>query len=125
MLILFKSFCLQLLICLFLGLLWFGTLHAFLRKSKDFFIDYRGKTMTTTTMKLKAQGSVKPLSRNGKTPELKKRGRGEKNSPWMAIVIFLIFAGLVAYMFSPNVPNSQRSGSQTSATTGFANSLAK
>ena len=81
--------------------------------------------MPTATMKTKTQGSVKPLSRNRKKPELKKRGRAEKKSPLMPIVMFLIFAGLVAYMFSPNVPNSQKSGSDTSTNSGFAKSLTK
>ena len=81
--------------------------------------------MNTATIKRKIPSSAKSESRNGKTSATKKRGKAEKKSPWTPIVIFLIFAGLVAYMFSPNVPNSQSSGSQNSANSGFANSLAK
>ena len=58
-------------------------------------------------------------------PASKRRGRTEKKSPWAPIVIFLIFAGLVAFMFSPNLPDSQRSGSDSEATSGFANGLSK
>ncbi len=76
-------------------------------------------------MKTKTQGRDKPSSRNGKAPASKRRGKTEKKSPWTAIVIFLLFAGLVAYMFSPNVPNSQRSGSESATTGGFANGLSK
>lgn len=81
--------------------------------------------MTVATLKTKAQVAAKPLSKNGKAPRSRRRGQAEKKSPWISIIIFLIFAGLVAYMFSPNVPNSQRSGSQNSTNSGFANSLAK
>ena len=80
--------------------------------------------MSTATIKTKIPSSAKPASRNGKTSAPKKRGKAEKKSPWTAIIIFLIFAGLVAYMFSPNVPNSQSSGSQSSMN-GLANTLAK
>ena len=81
--------------------------------------------MNTATIKTKIPGSAKPVSRKGKTSAPKKRGKAEKKSPWTPIVIFLIFAGLVAYMFSPNVPNPQSSGSQNSSNSGFAKSLAK
>lgn len=81
--------------------------------------------MTATTMKTKAQNSAKPSLRNVETAVPKRRGGAEKKSPWKTIIIFLIFAGLVAYMFSPNVPNSQRSGVQDSTNNGFVNSLAK
>jgi hypothetical protein len=81
--------------------------------------------MSTATIKTKIPGSAKPAARNGKASAPKRRGKVAKKSPWTAIVIFLIFAGLVAYMFSPNVPNSQRSGSQSSANSGFAKSLTK
>jgi len=81
--------------------------------------------MNTATIKTKIPGSAKPISRNGKASAPKKRAKAQKKSPWTAIVIFLIFAGLVAFMFSPNVPTSQRSGTQNSANSGFANSLAK
>ncbi len=75
--------------------------------------------------KIKSQKSAKTSKRNEESSVPKKRGAAGKNSPWKAIVIFLIFAGLVAYMFSPNVPNSQRSGSQSSTDSGFAKTLAK
>lgn len=81
--------------------------------------------MTTATMKTKAQKSAKPSKRNTESAKPKRRGVAGKKSPLKAIVIFLIFAGLVAYMFSPNVPNSQRSGSQNSTDNGFAKSLTK
>ena len=68
--------------------------------------------MNTATIKTKIPGSAKPVSRKGKASAPKKRGKVEKKSPWTPIAIFLIFAGLVAYMFSPNVPNSQSSGSK-------------
>ena len=80
--------------------------------------------MNTATIKRKIPSSAKSEARNGKTSATKKRGKAEKKSPWTPIVIFLIFAGLVAYMFSPNVPNSQSSGSQSSMN-GLANTLAK
>ena len=81
--------------------------------------------MTTATMKPKVRKSVKPSSQSGKASAPSKRGRAEKKSPWISIIMFLFFAGLVAYMFSPNVPNSQGSGSKATAGSGFANSLAK
>ena len=71
--------------------------------------------MSTATMKTKTQ----------EVPASKRRGRTEKKSPWAPIVIFLIFAGLVAFMFSPNLPDSQRSGSDSAAPSGFANGLSK
>ena len=71
--------------------------------------------MNTATVKTKTQ----------EVPASKRRGRAEKKSPWAPIVIFLIFAGLVAFMFSPNLPDSQRSGSDSEATSGFANGLSK
>jgi hypothetical protein len=71
--------------------------------------------MSTATMKTKTQ----------EAPASKRRGKTEKKSPWAPIVIFLIFAGLVAFMFSPNLPDSQRSGSDSEATSGFANGLSK
>ena len=71
--------------------------------------------MSTATMKTKTQ----------EVPASKRRGKTEKKSPWAPIVIFLIFAGLLAFMFSPNVPDSQRSGSDSAATSGFANGLSK
>ena len=71
--------------------------------------------MSTATMKTKTQ----------EVPASKRRGKTEKKSPWVPIVIFLIFAGLVAFMFSSNLPDSQRSGSDSEATSGFANGLSK
>ena len=79
--------------------------------------------MSTATVKTKTQDLNKPSSRNGKAPASKRRGKTEKKSPWAPIVIFLIFAGLVAYMFSPNAPDPQRSGSANTA--GFAKGLSK
>ena len=79
--------------------------------------------MTAATMKTK--NSAKPSSRNAEGSASRRRSEARKSSPWKAIVIFLIFAGLVAYMFSPNVPNSQRSGAQNSSDSGFAKSLTK
>lgn len=79
--------------------------------------------MTAATMKTK--NSAKPSMRKAEASAPKIRGGAKKSSPWKAIVIFLIFAGLVAYMFSPNVPNSQRSGTQNSSDSGFAKSLTK
>ena len=76
-------------------------------------------------MKTKTKNSAKPSSRNAEGSASKRRTEARKSSPWKAIVIFLIFAGLVAYMFSPNVPNSQRSGAQNSSDSGFAKSLTK
>jgi hypothetical protein len=71
--------------------------------------------MSTATMKTKTQ----------EVPASKRRGKTEKKSPWAPMVIFLIFAGLVAFMFSPNLPDSQRAGSDSEATSGFANGLSK
>ena len=71
--------------------------------------------MSTATMKTKTQ----------EVPASKRRGKTEKKSPWAPIVIFLIFGGLVAFMFSPNLPDSKRSGSDSEATSGFANGLSK
>ena len=71
--------------------------------------------MSTATMKTKTQ----------EVPASKRRGKTEKKSPWAPIVIFLIFAGLVAFMLSPNLPDSQRSGSDSEATSGFANGISK
>ena len=71
--------------------------------------------MSTATVKTKTQ----------EVPASKRRGRTEKKSPWAPIVIFLIFAGLVAFMFSPNLPDAQISGSDSEATSGFANGLSK
>jgi hypothetical protein len=68
--------------------------------------------MNTATIKTKTKGSAKPISIKSKESVPKKRGKAQKKSPWTPIIIFLIFAGLVAYMFSPNVPNSQSSGSK-------------
>ncbi len=76
-------------------------------------------------MKTKNQGLDKPSSRTGKVVTPKRRGQPAKKSPWTPIAVFLIFAGLVAYMFSPNVPDSERSGSENIATTGFAGGLSK
>jgi hypothetical protein len=81
--------------------------------------------MSPATMKTKTQGLDKPSPRKGKAPASRRRGKTEKKSPWAPIVIFLIFAGLVAFMFSPNLPDSQRSGSDSEATSGFANGLSK
>ena len=81
--------------------------------------------MTAVTMKTKTQKSAKPSLRKAEASASKKRGAATKSSPWKAVIIFLIFAGLVAYMFSPNVPNSQRSGTQNSTDSGFAKSLTK
>ena len=75
--------------------------------------------------KIKSRKSARSSERNAESSVPKKRGVARKNSPWKAILILLIFAGLVAYMFSPNVPNSQRSGSQSSSDSGFAKTLAK
>jgi len=79
--------------------------------------------MSTATMKTKTQGLDKPSPRKGKAPASRRRGKTEKKSPWTSIAIFLIFAGLVAYMFSPNAPDPQRSGSANAA--GFAKGLSK
>ena len=85
--------------------------------------------MNTAAIKTKTQGLDKPSPRKGKAPASSKapasrrRGQTEKKSPWKSIAIFLIFAGLVVYMFSPNVPDSQRSGSANTA--GFAQGLSK
>ena len=79
--------------------------------------------MSTATMKTKTQGLDKPSPRKGKAPASRRRGKTEKKSPWTSIAIFLIFAGLVAYMFSPNAPDPQRSGSTNKA--GFAKGLSK
>ena len=79
--------------------------------------------MSTATMKTKTQGLDKPSPRKGKAPASRRRGKTEKKSPWTSIAIFLIFAGLVAYMFSPNAPDPQRSGSADTA--GFAKGLSK
>ena len=69
--------------------------------------------MSTATVKTKTQ----------EVPASKRRGKTEKKSPWAAIVIFLIFAGLVVFMFSPNAPDPQRSGSANTA--GFAKGISK
>ena len=69
--------------------------------------------MSTATVKTKTQ----------EVPASKRRGKTEKKSPWTAIAIFLIFAGVVAYMFSPNAPDPQRSGSANTA--GFAKGISK
>ena len=79
--------------------------------------------MSTATMKTKTQGLEKPSPRKGKASAPRRRGTTEKKSPWTSIAIFLIFAGLVAYMFSPNAPDPQRSGSANTA--GFAQGLFK
>ena len=79
--------------------------------------------MSTATMKTKTQGLDKPSPRKGKAPASRRRGKTEKKSPWTSIAIFLIFAGLVAYMFSPNTPDPQKSGSANTA--GFAKGLSK
>ena len=71
--------------------------------------------MSTATMKTKTQ----------EVPASKRRGKTEKKSPWVPIVIFLIFAGLVVFMFSPNAPASKRSGSDSAVTSGFANGISK
>ena len=71
--------------------------------------------MSTATMKTKTQ----------EVPASKRRGKTEKKSPWVPIVIFLIFAGLVVFMFSPNAPESKRSGSDSAGTSGFANGISK
>ncbi len=81
--------------------------------------------MNTAAIKPKAQSLGKPSSKKVETPVSKRRGGAAKNSLWKSIIIFLTFAGLVAYMFSPNVPDPQRSGSQGSADSGFAKSLTK
>ena len=42
------------------------------------------------------------------------------------VTVFLIFAGLVAYLFSPNVPDSQRAGAKGGiAGSGFVGGLGK
>ena len=71
--------------------------------------------MSTATMKTKTQ----------EVPASKRRGKTEKKSPWVPIVIFLIFAGLVVFLFSPNAPGSKRSGSDSAVTSGFANGISK
>ena len=81
--------------------------------------------MAAATMKNKNQNSAKPSLRNAETSAPKRRSAAGKSSPWKAVIIFLIFAGLVAYMFSPNVPNSQRSGTQNSSDSGLARGLTK
>ena len=79
--------------------------------------------MSTAAVKTKTQDLNKPSSRNGKAPASKRRGKTEKKSPWTSIAIFLIFAGLVAYMFSPNAPDPEKSGSANTA--GFAKGISK
>ncbi|MFT4578985.1 MAG: hypothetical protein ACI8PD_001350 [Nitrospinales bacterium] len=75
--------------------------------------------MTTATIKTKVQT---PANQNGKA----KRSKVAKKSPWIPVTIFLIFAGLVAYLFSPNVPDSQRAGSKGGiAGSGFVGGLGK
>ncbi len=70
--------------------------------------------MTTATIKTKTQNPVK------------RSGKATKKSPWTAVLIFLIFAGLVAYLFSPNVPDSQRAGSKGKiGKSGFVSGLGK
>lgn len=79
--------------------------------------------MATTAIKNKGKVLNKPSSGKTKTPNMvikpkrkgnapagkvRKRGKAQKSSPWTAIAIFLIFAGLVVYMFSPNVPTAQK-----------------
>ncbi len=79
---------------------------------------WKGEIMTTATIKTRNQA---PVKRSGKA-----RKKVAKNSPWTAIIIFLIFAGLVAYLFSPNVPDSQRAGSKGKmVTNGFVSGLGK
>ncbi|MBT5469352.1 MAG: hypothetical protein HOK41_01995 [Nitrospina sp.] len=79
---------------------------------------WKGEIMTTATIKTRNQV---PVKRSGKA-----RNKAAKKSPWTAIIIFLIFAGLVAYLFSPNVPDSQRAGSKGKmATNGFVGGLGK
>ncbi|MBC8285778.1 MAG: hypothetical protein H8E32_18340 [Nitrospinae bacterium] len=74
--------------------------------------------MTTATIKTRTQPAVK------RSRKVKKKAA--KKSPWTAIIIFLIFAGLVAYLFSPNVPDSQRAGSNGNmAKKGFVSGLGK
>ena len=71
---------------------------------------------------------MSPATMNTKTQEVpasKRRGKTEKKSPWVPIVIFLIFAGLVVFLFSPNAPESKRSGSDSAVTSGFANGISK
>ena len=78
----------------------------------------KGNKMTTATIKTRTQPAVK---RSGKVKK-----KVAKKSPWTAIIIFLIFAGLVAYLFSPNVPDSQRAGSNGNmAKKGFVSGLGK
>ena len=79
--------------------------------------------MSTATIKTKTQGLDKPSPRKGKAPASRRRGKTEKKSPWTSIAIFLIFAGLVAYMFSSNAPDPQKSDSANKA--GFAKGLSK
>ena len=79
--------------------------------------------MSTATVKTKTQDPNQPSSRNGKAPASNRRGKTEKKSPWAPIVIFLIFAGLVVFMFSPNTPDPQKSGSANTA--GFAKGISK
>ncbi len=74
--------------------------------------------MTTATIKTRTQA---PVKRSGKA-----KSKATKKSPWSAVIIFLIFAGLVAYLFSPNVPDSQRAGSKGNiAKSGFVGGLSK
>ena len=61
--------------------------------------------MATATLKTKVQA---PAKQNGKA----KKSKVAKKSPWIPVIIFLIFAGLVAYLFSPNVTDPQRAGSK-------------
>ncbi len=75
--------------------------------------------MTTATMKSKTQTPVKRRDQAANS----KRGKQAKKSPWMTVAIFLIFAGLVAYLFSPNLPDSQKSGSKNKPASGFVSGL--
>ena len=80
--------------------------------------------MTTATIKTQTQT---PVKRSEKVRKKAGKKAQAKKSPWTAVFIFLIFAGLVAYLFSPNVPDSQRAGStgKNISESSFVGRLAK
>lgn len=74
-------------------------------------IKNKGKVLNKpSSRKTKAPNMVIKPKRKGNAPvgKVRRRGKAQNKSPWTAIAIFLIFAGLVVYMFSPNVPTTQK-----------------